>query len=1038
MEHVEAVSREGENINTRRSSNPFEGTLQEKHQLCTEHVQSESTPQENHQLGSEHVQNDAVSPAGENSNKSRSSTRIEGTPQENYQLSTELVQSESTTQENYHLGSEHIQSDAFSPAGENSNARRISSPFEGTPQENHQLSMEQLKSESTPHENHQLGSKHIQSDVFSPAGENSNARSSSPFEGTPQENHELSMEQVQSERTPQENHQLGSKHIRSESTPQENHQLGSEHLQSDNTSQENHPLGLEHIQGDNRTQESHQLASEHVQSEGASQESHQFGCKNVQCGSVQTMLGQGADCTDIKPLDRDAARDCPRSSRKKTKVLLGSRKRTYMLRSSVGSARILRSRSCGASKAPVHPIAADKSVNVTTERKKKRRMEKTSRKLNDEFSKTRRHFRYLLNRMSYEQILINAYSGEGWKGQSSEKIKPEKELQRATTEIFRCKQRIRSLFQHIDSLCAEGRLQESLFDSDGQISSEDISCAKCGSKDLTIDNDIILCDGMCDRGFHQMCLEPPLLKEEIPPGDEGWLCPGCDCKVDCIDLLNVSQGTDLSIDDHWEKVFPEAAATVAEDKQDDYLGLPSDDSEDDDYDPDGPQDDGKVQTEDSSSEESNFTSASEDSRVVPNDDLYLGLPSDDPEDDDYDPNALDHDEQVKKESSSSDFTSDSDSETYGAVEVPESVSVDDAKSIRAGERSTTVRKKKQSVNSELQSLLEADPDASLPSRKRNVERLDYKKLHDDEYGNVPSDSSDDEDWIEGNALRKRKSDAVGNCTISPKGNSSISMNGKKGIRRNSRDTETTGKKGLRHNSRDTETPPKRKTVRKLDIEGGDESVHHKHKDGPEPSSSVKSATASPSRSLGQAVSLRLSQSLRESRYPDRATKEKLVKELGITLRQVNKWFENARRSLRLSENVGVSQAETTSSNKEMILSQSNRRDLEPELDKVAVKNVGEDREFSATGSAEAVGAECRSGKERRRSVTRKPATAKSRKRRRDQMNDEKPDETRNIKTPKKVTHEESPRTQTISTVDQNPKQELKQSRIKTRSRKSAA
>ena len=41
-----------------------------------------------------------------------------------------------------------------------------------------------------------------------------------------------------------------------------------------------------------------------------------------------------------------------------------------------------------------------------------------------------------------------------------------------------------------------------------------IFCAKCGSKDLTLDNDIILCDGACERGFHQFCLEPPLLKED--------------------------------------------------------------------------------------------------------------------------------------------------------------------------------------------------------------------------------------------------------------------------------------------------------------------------------------------------------------------------------------------------------------------------------------------------------------------------------------------------------------------------------------------
>lgn len=41
-----------------------------------------------------------------------------------------------------------------------------------------------------------------------------------------------------------------------------------------------------------------------------------------------------------------------------------------------------------------------------------------------------------------------------------------------------------------------------------------IICATCGSKDLSTDNDIILCDGSCDRGFHQKCLSPPLLTHE--------------------------------------------------------------------------------------------------------------------------------------------------------------------------------------------------------------------------------------------------------------------------------------------------------------------------------------------------------------------------------------------------------------------------------------------------------------------------------------------------------------------------------------------
>ena len=34
------------------------------------------------------------------------------------------------------------------------------------------------------------------------------------------------------------------------------------------------------------------------------------------------------------------------------------------------------------------------------------------------------------------------------------------------------------------------------------------------SMEVIPENDIILCDGACDRGFHQFCLDPPLKTED--------------------------------------------------------------------------------------------------------------------------------------------------------------------------------------------------------------------------------------------------------------------------------------------------------------------------------------------------------------------------------------------------------------------------------------------------------------------------------------------------------------------------------------------
>lgn len=190
---------------------------------------------------------------------------------------------------------------------------------------------------------------------------------------------------------------------------------------------------------------------------------------------------------------------------------------------------------------------------------------------------------------------------------------------------------------------------------------------------------------------------------------------------------------------HVQKVFPEAAAAAGH-NPDHNFGLPSDDSDDNDYNPDEPADE-KIQGDESSSDESEYASATEELEAPPNDEQYLGLPSDDSEDDDYDPDAPDL--VVKdKESSSSDFTSDSedlataldDNRSFGDDEGPMSTSNDGIKLLRSsGGKRSKVGGNNRSLNDELLSILESDAgqDGSAPaSGKRHVERLDYKELHD--------------------------------------------------------------------------------------------------------------------------------------------------------------------------------------------------------------------------------------------------------------------------------------------------------------------
>lgn len=231
-----------------------------------------------------------------------------------------------------------------------------------------------------------------------------------------------------------------------------------------------------------------------------------------------------------------------------------------------------------------------RTSNIDGLKRKQQRRKKKKKAQNvpqDEVSRAKRRIKYLLLKMKLEQNLIDAYSGEGWKGQSREKIKPEKELQRAEKQILQCKLGIREAVHQLDLLSSEGSIADAVIDPEGRVFHEHIFCAKCKMTDALPDNDIILCDGACNRGFHQKCLDPPLATENIPPGDQGWLCKVCECKLESLEAINAHLGTQFTVDNSWEEIFAEAASIANGESTATGNGeeWPSDDSEDDDYDP---------------------------------------------------------------------------------------------------------------------------------------------------------------------------------------------------------------------------------------------------------------------------------------------------------------------------------------------------------------------------------------------------------------------------------------------------------------------
>lgn len=588
-----------------------------------------------------------------------------------------------------------------------------------------------------------------------------------------------------------------------------------------------------------------------------------------------------------EPAEKDPINVAGESALDKGTPMLSGKRKSPVLPSV--SNRVLRSRSKEAPKATKSKVVeVEDTANESRKRKQRMMNGQMKNTPTNEFSKIRTHLRYLLHRIKYAQNLIDAY-GEGWKGQSIEKLKPEKELQCARSQILRYKLKIRDLFQHLDRSLCQGKLPETLFDSEGQIDSEDIFCAKCGSKDLTIENDIILCDGACERGFHQFCLDPPLSKEDIPPDDEGWLCPECDCKVDCVEMLNDYQGSTLSVLDNWEKVFPGEAAAAASGKSlDDIDGLPSDDSEDDDYTPYDPGPENEVSGDESSSDGSDYFSASDDAVPSPDDKENLDLPSDDPEDDEYDPGSPGHDRHAKQESSASDFTSDS--EDLGAIlEDSESLGKDEGhalsnhckpNAVSSGKKLKPGKMKRISLNDELSYLAGSN---AVPLGKRQVERLDYKKLHDETYGDATPDSSD-EDYEGTNGPKRQKSGAMQMFT---------------------NEIESRNKRKDAVDENENEDAHK--------IEGADNKLDVSQRSSSEAGSSGKNASR-PYRRLGEAVTQKLLESFRENQYPKQEVKESLAKELGLRVKQVSKWFENARWSFHHSPRMESKMAGASSGN----------------------------------------------------------------------------------------------------------------------------
>ncbi|CAH0475808.1 unnamed protein product [Peronospora belbahrii] len=156
-----------------------------------------------------------------------------------------------------------------------------------------------------------------------------------------------------------------------------------------------------------------------------------------------------------------------------------------------------------------------------------------------------------VHRLRYSLAFIEAYETEGWRKSSREKLKPNKELEAEHDKITKGK---RALIDGLHELKA-------LNANDPQVPPhavfEDVHCSRCGSTDIELDNDILLCDSLgCHRAYHQRCQTPLVLTANIPAGDELWFCEVCLAVFECLKSINWVFGTTY---ENTDDLFPELA-----------------------------------------------------------------------------------------------------------------------------------------------------------------------------------------------------------------------------------------------------------------------------------------------------------------------------------------------------------------------------------------------------------------------------------------------------------------------------------------------
>lgn len=162
----------------------------------------------------------------------------------------------------------------------------------------------------------------------------------------------------------------------------------------------------------------------------------------------------------------------------------------------------------------------------------------------------------LLRKIREKQHVLEVYQADGQKGTGRERVALSAEINNAQEAMAAAKDGLRQCWEYCEMAQGDTPIPADRFDPEGRILEQHIFCARCQTYNVQEGNDIVLCDGPCQRAYHQRCLPEPLDLEQFGE-DEGWYCPACDCKYEILCEICRDFGQSYELEASWEDIHLE-------------------------------------------------------------------------------------------------------------------------------------------------------------------------------------------------------------------------------------------------------------------------------------------------------------------------------------------------------------------------------------------------------------------------------------------------------------------------------------------------